>query len=226
MKEPAQILLSTNKFAASPLLSQLPVLHPAANGAATISATLNPAGGDFAFAHGRSALLHQLRSDCIAAADPAREALVDWRFTDPAQNTEFDRDDADLQNRRPTLPDVIGRDGQRGAIQALYLSIPASLSWFDGHFPADPILPAVVQIGWVMHFGSHCHPGDHSDSDQRRFAGMNRLKFRQVIVPDTVLRLTLESADGELQFRYESRDGLHSKGTIRFDCSDGDGDDQ
>lgn len=101
-------------------------------------------------------------------------------------------------------------DGAR----VLHLDMPSDLAWFDGHFPGDPILPAVVQIDWAIHFGAE------SGLDRHRFAGMSRLKFGAVIAPTTRLRLTLTATDDTLGFRYESPDGLHSKGKIRFHGSD------
>jgi len=112
---------------------------------------------------------------------------------------------------RPVLPEVIERHADsEGATLVLHLQIPASLAWFDGHFPDDPILPAVVQIDWVTYFGADL------GFDSRRFSGMDRLKFRSVITPETSLILRLEAAGDALHFSYESASGIHSKGAILF----------
>ncbi len=109
------------------------------------------------------------------------------------------------------LPEIIERHGDSdGGTLVLHLQIPTSLAWFDGHFPDDPILPAVVQIDWVTHFGADL------GFDPRRFSGMDRLKFRSVITPETALVLRLEAAGDVLRFSYESASGIHSKGTILF----------
>lgn len=90
------------------------------------------------------------------------------------------------------------------------LEVPAELVWFDGHFPGDPILPAVVQIDWAIHYGRELG----FDPDQ--FSGFSRLKFKQVIQPMTELRLVLTAAEEKLRFTFESADGLYSQGTVLF----------
>jgi 3-hydroxymyristoyl/3-hydroxydecanoyl-(acyl carrier protein) dehydratase len=120
-------------------------------------------------------------------------------------------------NVRPVLPEIVRRENESnsngdgdGTEQVLYLHVPASLAWFDGHFPGDPILPAVVQIDWAIHFGTEL------GFDPARFSGMDRLKFRSVISPGTTLELRLEAAGDALRFSYESAAGNHSNGAILF----------
>jgi len=220
MKHATKIAQPLDTFGASPLLSASPALMMAGDAEPAIMTTLSPAGQAYIFAHGRATLIQKLCEECAASADRTRAARFDWRFMDPAPDAVSSPaptpDDLALPGARPTLPDVIGREGQ-GAEQILYLYVNDSLAWFDGHFPDDPILPAVVQIGWAIHFGTHC------GLNGGRFAGLSRLKFRAVIVPDTVLRLTLDTVDDVLQFVYESRGGLHSTGKIRFHRSDDQG---
>jgi len=109
------------------------------------------------------------------------------------------------------MPDVIGRESNNdGNAQVLQLVVPAALAWFDGHFPGDPMLPAVVQIDWVVRFGAEL------GFDPNRFSGMDRMKFRSVITPEMILTLRLEAAGDTLRFSYESTEGIHSKGNILF----------
>jgi len=209
MKQAIENMQSLDSLGASPLLTITPALKRTSVAEAVIMTTLSTAGQEFAFAHGRAALTQRLREECITPADRARTVRFDWHFSDPA------REPPDLATpaTRPTLPDVIGR-AERGLERVLYLYINDSLAWFDGHFPNDPILPAVVQIDWVIHFGTDYSLQD--SFDRNCFTGLSRLKFRSAIVPDTVLRLTLSATGDSLQFAYESRDGLHSEGKIRF----------
>ncbi len=209
MKQAMEIIQPPDSFALSPLLTATPVLMQANEAEPIIMATLSAAGQEFAFAYGRAALMQKLCADCIAPADQARTSRFDWHFSDPAREPS----DLTTSATRPKLPDVIGRAGQ-DVERVFFLYVRETLAWFDGHFPNDPILPAVVQIDWAIHFGINCNLDD--GLDRNHFAGLNRLKFRAVITPDTVLRLTLGMADNRLQFTYESRDGLHSKGKILF----------
>lgn len=190
--------------AVSPLLSAPPVIRGSAPSVRVV-APLAAAGCAFAFAHGRAALVAELANTGIGPAARNRVGGAVWEFPDPGPGPAGAASCA----ARPALPEVIGRaDTEYGRL--LFLHVPARLAWFAGHFPGDPILPAVVQVDWAIHFGAG--PGCARD----RFAGFSHLKFRSVIGPDTVLRLTLTRAAGILQFAYESRAGVHSTGRIRF----------
>ncbi len=169
-----------------------------------IVATLSPAGQKYIFSNGRDEAIRTLLNDCFTPTDRDLATGLRWHFADPAAKSP----DLAETGPRPTLPDVIGRDVQRSK-QILYLYVPGTLAWFDGHFPDDPILPAVVQIDWIIRFAG-------SGLDRSRFSGLHRLKFLAVIAPDTVLKLSTRTANEALEFTLESRANLHSKGTIRF----------
>jgi len=192
--------------AGSPLLAAAPVVA-GPDSSAKVVAALSAAGCAFAFAHGRTALIAELANTCARSAHRDRVARAAWQFADPgacAGPPGAAQDEARL-----TWPEVIGRT-ETDRHRVLLLNVPACLAWFDGHFPDDPILPAVVQVDWAIHFGAG--PGRARDL----FAGLSRLKFHSVIGPDTVLRLTLSRSAGTQQFTFESRAGVHSTGRIRF----------
>ncbi len=193
-----------NAAAGSSLLSAPPLVVDK-NQSATVVAPLNAAGCAFAFAHGRAALIAELANAGNRVAGAA------WQFPDPGARPGADSAPvgATSDDAHPTLPEVIGRE-ETDVQRVLFINVPARLAWFDGHFPGDPILPAVVQVDWAIHFGG----GQGLARD--RFAGFSRLKFRSVIGPDTVLRLTLSRSAGTLQFAFESRTGVHSTGRVRF----------
>lgn len=79
----------------------------------------------------------------------------------------------------------------------LQLHIPASLNWFCGHFPAQPLLPGVAQLDWVMAYGAELAPG-------MRFSAINSVKFQRPLLPDSLLELILrwDSARSLLAFEY------------------------
>ena len=90
------------------------------------------------------------------------------------------------------------------------LLIDARLQCFAGHFPGEPIVPGVVQVGWALHFASRL------GLDSRYFAGVPRAKFSAVITPDTLLRLKLTRRQMDLDFCFESAGQVHSSGTIHY----------
>jgi 3-hydroxymyristoyl/3-hydroxydecanoyl-(acyl carrier protein) dehydratase len=154
-----------------------------------------------------------LIKSCATEPDHTAASTIEWIFVDEAILGAADRNDqlqALLQGRQsPRLPDVIAHNVSGDCAEYLF-DIPADLTWFDGHFPDDPILPAVVQVDWAIHFGQRL------GFDPDRFAGFARLKFMAVIVPNTLIRLSLVASGPALRFVYKSAAGLHSKGTVKF----------
>lgn len=67
----------------------------------------------------------------------------------------------------------------------LQLDVPATLGWFSGHFPTQPILPGVAQLDWVMAYGLELAPG-------MRFSAIDCVKFQRPIVPGSKLELNLQ----------------------------------
>jgi 3-hydroxymyristoyl/3-hydroxydecanoyl-(acyl carrier protein) dehydratase len=199
----------------SALLDDLPILvRGNAGGKCLWAAVLNDAGQELLLTRGRVSTEAALIEACI---DPERResfASVPWAFFDASLIGADRRDDflAEALSRRgsPRLPDVVARHQQDRKIRLLF-HVPADLVWFEGHFPGDPILPAVVQIDWVIHFGREFGFSDAS------FTGFSRLKFMSVITPDAVIRLILVAETNGIQFTYESGSRLHSKGVVLFD---------
>ncbi len=79
----------------------------------------------------------------------------------------------------------------------LRLRIPAKLSWFDGHFPTQPLLPGVAQVDWVMAYGAELAPG-------MRFCAIDSVKFQRPVLPESLLELNLrwDVARNLLSFEY------------------------
>jgi 3-hydroxyacyl-[acyl-carrier-protein] dehydratase len=61
--------------------------------------------------------------------------------------------------------------------------VPPESPWFCGHFPGEPILPGIAQLGMVFEainqFGNH----------NLAIAAINRVRFRQMIRPNQQLRI-------------------------------------
>lgn len=101
------------------------------------------------------------------------------------------------------LPEIIAQRTQ-ATHSEIDLCVDAGNPWFNGHFPAQPILPGVVQIGWAVHF-AHAFFGLGP-----AVRNLEQIKFRRPIMPGARLTLRLTpAADGD-RLRYEFRDAEHS----------------
>lgn len=92
------------------------------------------------------------------------------------------------------------------------LRVPCDLPIFAGHFPAMPIVPGVVQLGWVAELaqahGLAAGP----------FSGIVAAKFRQILRPGVELQVRLQPGrlEGEVQFELKAHDFVVSCGRLRF----------
>ena len=78
------------------------------------------------------------------------------------------------------------------------IHVPPDSPWFSGHFPGDPILPGVAQIGMVKDVIRQARGKDLSVS------GIRRVRFKQIIRPDDRLNLVaapLNENPGAYSFR-------------------------
>lgn len=112
----------------------------------------------------------------------------------------------DARPRRPAMR-VLERDGARALLE---LTVPPDLLYFDGHFSVAPVLPGVVQVDWAIAYGREYLALSGA------FAGINALKFQQMIRPGQPVRLELvhDTNKNSLNFRYFSDAGAHASGRI------------
>jgi len=97
-------------------------------------------------------------------------------------------------------------------IMTCRLRVPHDLPIFADHFPAMPIVPGVVQLGWVVAL-AHAHKLVYGS-----FAGIVSAKFRRILQPGVDLEARLEPGRlaGELQFEFTSVDFVVTCGRLRF----------
>lgn len=98
-----------------------------------------------------------------------------------------------------------------GDISASIVAPPDS-PWFSGHFPGDPILPAIAQLAMVI------------DVAQKAFGGklipkaVKRTKYRRIIRPDETVDIALSRIEGEAMtysFQLTVNGEMASKGSIK-----------
>ncbi len=163
--------------------------------------------------HGRRSLTETLRKHlsqhCEALALPRR-----WRLLRQMPlNSQGKLAQADVEAlllaARPKAPEVLEQSASDGE-WSLQLSVPPDLAYFSGHFPKAPVLPGVVQVEWALNLGRQLLNLDGA------FAGMEVLKFQQLVRPgdEIQLHLRFDAERGKLYFAYRNDTATCSSGRI------------
>ncbi|RBJ81485.1 AMP-binding protein [Pseudomonas sp. MWU12-2534b] len=162
---------------------------------------------------GRRTLTQTLRQHlsrhCEALALPRRWRLVRQLPLNNQGKLPQAEVQALLLAPRPQAPEVL-EQVQHADEWQLQLAIPPDLAYFSGHFPATPVLPGVVQVDWALALGQQLLelPG--------RFAGMEVLKFQQLVRPGDRIQLNLrfDAQRQKLYFAYFNDGAPCSSGRI------------
>ncbi|VVO28183.1 Acetyl-coenzyme A synthetase [Pseudomonas fluorescens] len=163
--------------------------------------------------HGRrsltEALRQHLKEHCEALALPRR-----WRLLRQMPlNSQGKLPQADIEalllGPRPKAPEVLEQTETDGE-WSLQLSVPPDLAYFSGHFPKAPVLPGVVQVEWALNLGRQLL------NLSGAFAGMEVLKFQQLVRPgdEIQLHLRFDPERGKLYFAYRNDTATCSSGRI------------
>ncbi|HSV93421.1 MAG TPA: hypothetical protein VLH81_10110 [Desulfobacterales bacterium] len=89
--------------------------------------------------------------------------------------------------------------------------VPAGSDWFAGHFPGDPILPGIAQLGMVGEVARR------AIGEPMRLSGFSRIKFKKIVRPGDELTVTLirrPELTGVLAFRIESGGEVACSGNL------------
>jgi len=93
------------------------------------------------------------------------------------------------------------------------LRVPAELAFLDGHFPGQPVVAGVVQLHWVMLAAADLLGATP------RVRALEGLRFRDVLLPEQVFRLSLELSEARNLLRFELRAGerIFASGRARLE---------
>ncbi|KPW37285.1 AMP-dependent synthetase and ligase [Pseudomonas coronafaciens pv. atropurpurea] len=144
-------------------------------------------------------LRQHLRPHCETIALPRRWRLLRQMPLNAQGKLPQAEVEALLLAPRSTQPEVLEQQTVEGELH-LQMIVPPDLAFFSGHFPKAPILPGVVQVDWAISLGQRLLdlPPD--------FAGMEVLKFQQLVRPGDRLKLTLrfDAARSKLHFTFHN----------------------
>ncbi len=89
--------------------------------------------------------------------------------------------------------------------------VPSDSPWFHGHFPGEPILPGVAQIGMVI------DAIRQAQNQDLKVSGVRRVRFKQIIRPDDQLKIIaapLKQNAGAYSFRILIEDEAACSGVM------------
>ncbi|MBK09634.1 MAG: hypothetical protein CL810_08755 [Cobetia sp.] len=124
---------------------------------------------------------------------------------------------ADLDDHR--LPRWLGETSSGPQQLTLEAEVPDSLCYLEGHFADQPLVPGVVMLKWARDLGRRLRLAGVGVQESR-FQRLERIKFSNLLLPG--MRFTLAAtlvADSHglrVDFRLESRAGLHASGRLRY----------
>jgi acyl-CoA synthetase (AMP-forming)/AMP-acid ligase II/3-hydroxymyristoyl/3-hydroxydecanoyl-(acyl carrier protein) dehydratase len=168
---------------------------------------------------GRRALTQALRqhlsAHCETIALPRRWRLLQQMPLNAQGKLPQAEVQALLLAPRGQQPQILAQENVEGQWR-LELAVPPDLAYFSGHFPTAPVLPGVVQVDWALALGRQLLdlPG--------KFAGMEVLKFQQLVRPGDRISLTLrfDAERGKLYFAFLNGDAPCSSGRIVLEVAD------
>ena len=103
----------------------------------------------------------------------------------------------------------------------ILLWVDPALPYFEGHFPGQPILPAVTQIQWLTALAERCYP-KHTQSG---CLGLTNCKFVKPVEPCAVITATLQLELGEDRGKithakvvgtFSIANVQHARGTLKY----------
>ncbi|MPQ66959.1 MULTISPECIES: AMP-binding protein [unclassified Pseudomonas] len=155
------------------------------------------------------ALRKHLLGHCETLALPRRWRLLRQLPLNPQGKLPQAEVQALLQAPRPKGPEVLSQHETDGE-WLLQLAVPPDLAYFSGHFPVTPVLPGVVQVDWALELGR-----ERLELPEK-FAGMEVLKFQQLVRPGDQLELSLrfDRERSKLHFAFRNTKAACSSGRI------------
>jgi acyl-coenzyme A synthetase/AMP-(fatty) acid ligase/3-hydroxymyristoyl/3-hydroxydecanoyl-(acyl carrier protein) dehydratase len=121
---------------------------------------------------------------------------------------------ADRRERRgrPSMPRIVG-EGRAGEEWVRELDVPDDLAALEGHFPGRPLVPGVVQLGWVVETAAA------GLGRPLRLTGIETLKFPEPLRPGHRVQVAVSFVQGSGRLRFQVRSGarVHAVGRARMD---------
>lgn len=104
-----------------------------------------------------------------------------------------------MKNRWNLLGDI--QENEVGEIEASCF-VPTDSTWFEGHFPGEPILPGIALVHTVQQAILH---NAQKKNEQVRLGELRRVRFVQPVRPGETLKLSIarEEAGDEIIYSFK-----------------------
>ena len=160
------------------------------------------------------ALRQHLSQHCEAMALPRRWRLLRQLPLNAQGKLPQAEVEALLIAPRPKAPQVLEQVEVNGE-WSLQLAVSPDLAYFSGHFSQTPVLPGVVQVEWALSLGQQLM------GLPANFAGMEVLKFQQLIRPgdEVQLHLRFDPLRSKLYFTHRNETATCSSGRILLESA-------
>lgn len=115
-------------------------------------------------------------------------------------------------NDRPKDPVLLESTPTENGVRLL-LKVPSGLAWFEGHFPAEAVLPGVVQTGWAIAFARERF-GFAADPLK-----LEQVRFQQPVRPGARIELELTLDPGHparVSWRFSQAGEAVGRGRMVF----------
>jgi 3-hydroxyacyl-[acyl-carrier-protein] dehydratase len=92
------------------------------------------------------------------------------------------------------------------------VAMTADSRWFSGHFPGEPVLPGIAQLGMVLDALTL------TNHEKLRITGFSRVRFKQLVRPDDPLEIQIspmETEAGAYSFRLTTGRHLACSGVMK-----------
>ena len=132
-----------------------------------------------------------------------------WKYIDSIPMTITGKTDKfiieRIFNSKLSLPVILDKKIEENSV-TYDLFIYKNCNFFKGHFPNYMIVPGVVQILFAKELAQYRFKTDIGNKQWKR------IKFTNVIKPDTIIRLKLTKANKHISFEYFSDEQKFSSG--------------
>lgn len=92
--------------------------------------------------------------------------------------------------------------------------IPNNLAYFQGHFPNNPVLPAVALIDLITHIISKIEV-----SQTIRIKSIPSAKFSEIFIPGDTISIKIEKRESKKWYTSLSKDGGNKNSKIIIEIS-------